>query len=834
MKIFTNKNVIQKIIIAILIVLSFNFVAPTFSQASFGGVLFGALWDLIAGIFDTLASGLQYFMYDGDFGYSVANEGWFGGFLGQASDFDELLKNNPSLKYDSSEGNAQITINADDFDRGWAANALSSVLGTTVNGDNFGIPIIKYSPEKIFSGTVPSLDVNFINPKYQKDKNGQYPNIDDVGDTTADTQEQLEKMVDKSITAALHNTIASWYVALRNLAIVGLLSVLLYVGIRIIISSTASDKAKYKQMLMDWIISLCILFFLHYIMVFILTITSQITAGIGNNNAIAVTVTNTGNPSDIKFNTDLMGLCRFQIQYKDAGQRTIYLIMYIALVIYTIMFTWIYVKRAITMAFLTLMAPVVALTYPIDKMNDGKAQAFNIWLKEFTFNALLQPFHLILYTVFLGSAMNIAVENPIYAILFLAFIVPAENILRKMFGFDKASTAGGISSAAGMFGGAAAFKMLNNVISKGNKAKGNGGSGNKGIREQKPIEDPNAPSGVDGFTNPSLSDDNTEDDASEAALAQYESQWGDGGWDGHGNASTTTSSAQGVSGSTTQRELDGANNPAAINTNTDNETAEKRGARIIRGFKNKGTSLVQDKLASKHWWRKQGMRAGRIATRAVTTGAIGAIGLGMGIAGNDLEDVLTYGAAGAVLGATAGGNLALKGINSVTSGVSSQWNDIRYGSHMEALEAQQTRAAINDEEFRASVQDNYQPNGEALHGKELEQAVRRAADYYNNGITDNKQIAKTMKLEDKINKELETQNSNMEEEARRDLAKTRATTVAKLADKIDDNYLRDPDKVNNLKNSLTNGIVAKGLSKKDAETNANEMIKQLKSLKKVD
>lgn len=756
MKIFTNKNVIQKIIIAILIVLSFNFVAPTFSQASFGGVLFGALWDLIAGIFDTLASGLQYFMYDGDFGYSVANEGWFGGFLGQASDFDELLKNNPSLKYDSSEGNAQITINADDFDRGWAANALSSVLGTTVNGDNFGIPIIKYSPEKIFSGTVPSLDVNFINPKYQKDKNGQYPNIDDVGDTTADTQEQLEKMVDKSITAALHNTIASWYVALRNLAIVGLLSVLLYVGIRIIISSTASDKAKYKQMLMDWIISLCILFFLHYIMVFILTITSQITAGIGNNNAIAVTVTNTGNPSDIKFNTDLMGLCRFQIQYKDAGQRTIYLIMYIALVIYTIMFTWIYVKRAITMAFLTLMAPVVALTYPIDKMNDGKAQAFNIWLKEFTFNALLQPFHLILYTVFLGSAMNIAVENPIYAILFLAFIVPAENILRKMFGFDKASTAGGISSAAGMFGGAAAFKMLNNVISKGNKAKGNGGSGNKGIREQKPIEDPNAPSGVDGFTNPSLSDDNTEDDASEA------------------------------------------------------------------------------KLASKHWWRKQGMRAGRIATRAVTTGAIGAIGLGMGIAGNDLEDVLTYGAAGAVLGATAGGNLALKGINSVTSGVSSQWNDIRYGSHMEALEAQQTRAAINDEEFRASVQDNYQPNGEALHGKELEQAVRRAADYYNNGITDNKQIAKTMKLEDKINKELETQNSNMEEEARRDLAKTRATTVAKLADKIDDNYLRDPDKVNNLKNSLTNGIVAKGLSKKDAETNANEMIKQLKSLKKVD
>ena len=38
------------------------------------------------------------------------------------------------------------------------------------------------------------------------------------------------------------------------------------------------------------------------------------------------------------------------------------------------------------MAFLTLIAPLVALTYPIDKMNDGQAQAFNRWMKEYIFN----------------------------------------------------------------------------------------------------------------------------------------------------------------------------------------------------------------------------------------------------------------------------------------------------------------------------------------------------------------------------------------------------------------------------------------------------------------
>ena len=40
------------------------------------------------------------------------------------------------------------------------------------------------------------------------------------------------------------------------------------------------------------------------------------------------------------------------------------------------------------MAFLTIIAPLVALTYPIDKINDGKAQAFNMWFKEYIFNLL--------------------------------------------------------------------------------------------------------------------------------------------------------------------------------------------------------------------------------------------------------------------------------------------------------------------------------------------------------------------------------------------------------------------------------------------------------------
>src|SRR5699024_4284810 len=99
-----------------------------------------------------------------------------------------------------------------------------------------------------------------------------------------------------------------------------------------------------------------------------------------------------------------------------------YTVIYFVFIIYTVTFLFQYLKRVVYMAFLTMIAPVVALTYPIDKMNDGKAQAFDMWLKEYIFNLLLQPFHLLLYTVLIGSAMDFAAENTIYAIVAIGFL----------------------------------------------------------------------------------------------------------------------------------------------------------------------------------------------------------------------------------------------------------------------------------------------------------------------------------------------------------------------------------------------------------------------------
>lgn len=85
-----------------------------------------------------------------------------------------------------------------------------------------------------------------------------------------------------------------------------------------------------------------------------------------------------------------------------------------------------------------------------------------MWFKEYVFNVLIQPFHLIIYTVLVGSAIELATTSLIYAVVAIYFIIPAEKLLRKFFGFDNAGTL----SAAGSFAGGALFSAMINKINR--------------------------------------------------------------------------------------------------------------------------------------------------------------------------------------------------------------------------------------------------------------------------------------------------------------------------------------------------------------------------------
>lgn len=336
--------------------------------------------------------------------------------------------------------------------------------------DGYSILKLSISPGEIFANKLALLDADYFST--------------DSNSATIGNEEY-------SLTNQLKHTIASWYKAFRLISIVGLLSVLVYLGIRIIISAAASDKAKYKSMFADWVVALCLIFFLHYIMAFTNTMVNQVLGIMGNTQStqefkqVNITVQNAdGSEADIngekfEFSTSLMGYVRLLCESISASGRGVYSIMYIALTGYTLYFIIIYIKRALILTVLTMIAPLIALTYPIDKVKDGQAQAFTFWLREYVMNSIQPIIHLTLYTVLVSSAMDLAVASPIYAICALAFIVPGEKLIKEMFGF-RSSTAPSLGKMT------AAHTLANWITKKGSggspKASQQGGAGQNKIR----------------------------------------------------------------------------------------------------------------------------------------------------------------------------------------------------------------------------------------------------------------------------------------------------------------------------------------------------------------
>lgn len=349
--------------------------------------------------------------------------------------------------------------------------------------DNLFLPVYEITPEEIFSGELAIFDVDFFNPSEEKkDTNGQ-------SSINSDLPPEAEYL---SIAYKLRPTVARWYINLRNVALVGSLSILIYIAIKIIMSSTATDKSKYKQRLYDWIVSILLIFTMHYIMAGSNLLVKQISGvlnsvqkpkyvsviqtedddktkilqALEDNREVLVQHQIIQEGDDIEkalftkedgkdifiWPTNLMGIVRLQAQrMKQENSVTYagYAVMFLILVIFTGTFIFTYLKRTLYMAFLTMIAPFVAMTYALDKLKDGSAQGFNSWFKEYMVNLIIQPIHLLLYTVLVASALELASQNLIYGIVAIAFMIPAEKLVRKFFGVSPTETQGFLGGAVG-------------------------------------------------------------------------------------------------------------------------------------------------------------------------------------------------------------------------------------------------------------------------------------------------------------------------------------------------------------------------------------------------
>lgn len=689
----------------------------------------------------------------------------------------------------------------------------------------YGIPNIKLTPAEIFAGNVSALDANFFK-------------------TEGDHNQELGGS-EKSIVEQLRDTVATWYVALRNIAIVGLLSALLYIGIRIVISSSAGDKAKYKQFFVDWVVALCLIFFLHYIMAFTMTMSETVTdvlAGDRTNQGrikeVNIRLTETDGTTTFKdagtevcFSSNFTGVARMKADYQGGTLKIGYSILYIALTVYTVYFAFVYLKRLLMLAFFTMIAPLVALTYPLDKIRDGKAQAFNYWFKEYMFYALLQPMHMLLYTVFVSSALSVAANNLLYAIVALAFIVPAEKIVKQMFGIK-----GNTESTLGGFAGGALASQAFNMLRKGppqpKKGGGDGPKGEKGIR----LHNPNKPNAMDTLAGDAM-ENGVENAAQTATAAGIGAAAGaasanatenenneetdsngvhvsdDGVIDGVQFREVTDNEQQG--NGLENPEMQSGENPAMPengqqNQNADNNNSEENPFAAIRAKANsaKGNlgSAINSRVQSAGGWsgiaKGVGKTGAKLAGRAAMMTTMGALGLGVGIVGGDMSDTLKGLGAGLTAGYATGGRLnSAVGNTIVGNNAAGRFlDDAIRGTGPERKRNDYIRSYMSNQENRNRLIEK----NPSIKKSELDAQLRQRAELsYDSGVTDAKMLDRAVKLQ----KQLDEKNPRGVGNAERHGANYDKTVATmQLASKYSDSTFENDEKIAKAQNRLASKL----------------------------
>ena len=86
-------------------------------------------------------------------------------------------------------------------------------------------------------------------------------------------------------------------------------------------------------------------------------------------------------------------------------------------------------------------------------------------------NVILQPVHLLLYMSLIGAASDLVAKNPLYALVAIGFLIPAEKFIKNMFGLNKASSTSDFGTFAGTALAYEGLKKLGSSIS-GDSSKG--------------------------------------------------------------------------------------------------------------------------------------------------------------------------------------------------------------------------------------------------------------------------------------------------------------------------------------------------------------------------
>ena len=265
--------------------------------------------------------------------------------------------------------------------------------------------------EKIVYNQVPILDVDVFNGN----------------------QAGGETIASGSFVMIIRNLVATLYMALRNVALIGMLIALIYLGIRLVTATIGEQKAEYRKKLTSWTVAFIIVFVMHYFLIGVMKIneiTVNICSNLGKNLVSAVSG---GEYFDLS-------LAMRDLTYDMAFSKSaLAMVLYFVMIFYMLKFLVIYFKRLFITSILIIIGPLLAIKNAIDKIRFNKSSSMSTWMKEYIFSVGTQTIHALMYTIFIGMTYKLMATSDsmriaicILSCMFFRFMTTAEKLTRKM------------------------------------------------------------------------------------------------------------------------------------------------------------------------------------------------------------------------------------------------------------------------------------------------------------------------------------------------------------------------------------------------------------------
>jgi len=352
---------------------------------------------------------------------------------------------------------------------------VSDYTGFSDSSNNITVESIVYNKVAMF-------DINFFKLEYDKTLSGTgqkmacdtcrryvdecHPDAEDAGEGSTcanyidpDSGEEVacdcngcaactkylqQIQIEDPIIIKLKKLVATWYTIIRLLSVAAMLITLIVVGMKMALSTIASDKAVYKRMLVDWIVGFIIVFSIHYFMLLVINMNGVVV------NLIAESASDFNKSRMMRISSEEFEYTNQELElkiYEEVRTRAydaklsnglIGMVMYMTLVFMAVKYTVIYLKRFLTLAVLTLMGPAIGVAYGIQKVLTGKSQAFKTWMNEYVMNVIIQIVHALIYAVFISQALLISLQSisgMILALIFMNYTAKADELFKKIFKF---------------------------------------------------------------------------------------------------------------------------------------------------------------------------------------------------------------------------------------------------------------------------------------------------------------------------------------------------------------------------------------------------------------